>query len=108
MSHYILQNRTLTLGLEVIPDYTNVLTSRDMENLFIELSFHHQELNFHCSRAIAADQIGSMHEEKYWKTLWKKLNLVRLYYQYRAENRETFLSVKGYEYLISMALDPQS
>jgi hypothetical protein len=36
------------------------------------------------------------------KVLWKKLNLVRLYCQYRAENREVFSSVKGYEYLFQV------
>ena len=96
MSRYILENRTLTVGLEVILDYTNVLTAKDMENLLMELSFHHQDLDFHCSREIVEEKTGRMHEDKYWKTLQKKFNFLRLYCEYRAENKETFSSIKGY------------
>jgi hypothetical protein len=36
-------------------------------------------------------------ELEHWNALWKKLNLVCLYCQYRAENREVFSSIKGYK-----------
>ena len=37
--------------------------------------------------------------EHYWKVLWQKFNLLRLYCQYRPENRVAFCSIGGYEYL---------
>jgi hypothetical protein len=56
-----------------------------MENLLTELILHY--IN------------GNRETERYWKVLWQKVNLVRLYCQYRAENRELFSSIRGYAYL---------
>lgn len=108
MSQYILENRsrTLTLDLDVIPDYTAVLSTIDMKKLLSELRICYEDLDSHCSTAIAQEKTGNMEEEKYWKALWKKLNLLRLYCEYRPENRETFSSIKGYEYFFKVVSEP--
>ena len=52
MWHYIVNNiiLNLTLGLEVIPDYTKVLSMEDMKNLLNELDSTYQcILDFHYS-----------------------------------------------------------
>ena len=48
MCQYILENKTwtITLGLDVIADYINVLSRRGMENLLNKLGFHYQEFLF--------------------------------------------------------------
>jgi hypothetical protein len=39
---------------------------------------------------------------RYWKGLWQRLNLLRLYCQHCPENREVFSSIRGYKYLLQV------
>lgn len=103
MCQYILDNPTLslTLGLEVIPDYTKVLSTREMKHLFNELGFHCQNL------LDSPSPISNLDEDnKYWKNLWQKLNLLRLYCQYNVENKVTFWSINGYQSLFQIVDKP--
>jgi hypothetical protein len=90
------QQMLQTLRLEVIPDYTKILSKREMKNLLKELIVDYQYL-------IDGHRING---ERYWKVLWRRFNLLRLYCQYRAENRELFSSIRGYAYL-SQVVDKQ-
>jgi len=104
MHQYILDNPTLslTLDLEVIPNYTKFLGNRDMKDLLNELVFNYRNLLDYDSPSLNLDEAV----KKYWKNLRQKLNLLRLYCQYSEENKETFLSIKGYENLFQVVNEP--
>jgi hypothetical protein len=95
MGEYILNNNnvTLSLGLQVIPDYTQILNERDMEDLLKELvAAANRCVQKRTKRQGRRNRNRKPDDEEleHWKALWKKLNLVRLYCQYRVENREVF------------------
>jgi hypothetical protein len=104
MCEYILNNRSL--GLEVVADYTKILNQTEMKHLLDELVFAGKQ----CLRLLKKKRRRNRNrnrkpddeELEHWKALWKKLNLVRLYCQYREENRQVFSSIKGYEYLFQV------
>jgi hypothetical protein len=108
MCEYILNNSsiTLSLGLEVIADYTKILNQTEMKHLLDELVFAGKQclrlLNKNSRRNRNRNRKPDDEELEHWKALWKKLNLVRLYCQYREENRQVFSSIKGYKYLFQV------
>ena len=97
MHRYITNSSTLTLSLDVIPDYTKVLSEAEMLFFFNEL-----QSDYLCL-FIAAKEKRDLESEHHWKPLWQKFNLLRLYCQYRQENRDVFRSVGGYVYMSMIA-----
>ena len=96
MHQYILDNTSPTLTLEVIPDYTKPLSKYEMINLLNGLILYYRRLvNAHYRN-------GNVENERYWKVFWQRFNLVRLYCQYSQENRELFISIRGYAYLLEI------
>ena len=79
MCQYIASNRGLTPSLQVIPDYTKVLSK--------------------CLIIAQKSKMSKSQKEQYRKALWQRFNLLRLHCQYRAENRELFSSIRGYDSL---------
>ena len=90
MSQYISENRIQ--GLKVIPDYTKILTVTEMNYLLNDLVFHYHGSFSHITEK----------KEEDWTVLWQKLNLIRLYCQYREQNKNSFLFIKGYKYLFKV------
>lgn len=90
MCQYVVSNASL----HVISDYTKVLSERDMKNLLNQLVSDYKSL-------INAEKARKRKSQKNhcWKALWQRFNLLRLYCQYRAENRELFSSIRGYKWL---------
>ena len=80
----------------MIPDYTKVLSETQMKDLLNNLAF-----NFERTKKIAHLKNESMHRDlqRCWNALWQGFNLLRLYCQYREENKQLFLSIRGYDYL---------
>ena len=103
MRQYIENNRSLCqrLGFTVIPDYTKVLTETQMKDLLNNLAF-----NFERTKKIAHLKNESMHRDlqRCWNALWQGFNLLRLYSQYREENKQLFLSIRGYDYLFQKVI----
>lgn len=94
MYQYILNNNnaSCTLSLEIISDYTKVLSEEEMKNLLtVSVSDYNYLIN---ARKENIDQ--------YWKALWQKLNLLRLYCQYRAVNKKVFHVMRGHEFLFQV------
>jgi hypothetical protein len=89
MRQYITKNRIR--GLEVIPDYTKVLKETEMRYLLNDLVSHYGRFSEKQEKT-----------EEDWKVLWQKLNLIRLYCQYRKENKDSFSIMKGYKYLFKV------
>ena len=96
MHRYIVDNSSPTLMLEVIPDYTKLLSKYEMINLLNGLIlYYRRQVNEHYMNR-------NLKNERCWKVLWQRLNLVRLYCQYSEENREMFFSIGGYAYLLQI------
>ena len=94
MHRYIAKNRIP--GLQLIPDYTKVLNESEMRCLLKDLVYHYRYIS----------QKNEKKEEVDWKTLWRKLNLIRLYCEYEESNRDSFSSIEGYKYLF-MVVDTE-
>lgn len=90
MCGYIVSNP----NLQVIPDYTKVLSESDMKNLLNELFSDYKSLI-----NTKKWKNRKLQQEQYLKALWRRFNLLRLYCQYRPENRDLFSSIRGYEWL---------
>ena len=103
MRQYIENNRSLCqrLGFTVIPDYTKVLSETQMKDLLNNLAF-----NFERTKKIAHLKNESMHRDlqRCWNALWQGFNLLRLYCQYHEENKQLFLSIRGYDYLFQKVI----
>ena len=101
MRQYIENNQSLckSLGVTVISDYTKMLSKREMKDFLKKLIS-----NFEC--LVHISHLGKrnmpLHLLPCWNALWQDFNLLRLYCQYREENRELFLSIRGYEYLFEV------
>lgn len=91
MREYVLRNPSL----QVIPDYSKVLRETEMKNLLNELISEYE----HLINATKSKKRKRQPEEDIWKPVWQRFNLLRLYCQHSAENRELFCSIKGYEFL---------
>ena len=95
MRQYIENNRSLCqrLGFTVIPDCTKVLSETQMKDLLNNLAF-----NFERTKKIAHLKNESMHRDlqRCWNALWQGFNLLRLYCQYREENKQLFLKTSNY------------
>jgi hypothetical protein len=87
MHQYIKHHKISADGAEfdVIEDYTKILEEGRMK----------EYLNI-LSDGISMDLVLETQE---WVKLWKKINLLRLYCQYRDENIQTFRGLNGFIYL---------
>lgn len=71
--------------IDVIADYTKDLEEGMMKQLLNELR-----------TSVTSERWTD--RKQYWETIWKKINLVRLYCQSHNANIQTFRSLRGYQY----------
>ena len=71
--------------VDVIAEYTKIIEKRQMKK---HLSMLHKSVSE-----------NSDFQKQYWVTMWKKINLLRLYCQYHDENIQTFRDLNGFRYL---------
>jgi len=118
MQRYMVNNSRL----DVISDYTRVLSEAEMrifmqglvsdyerlvnveeEKRGVEAEHGRKDLWQKGKKNLRAEHYWKVLGQKFkhcWKVLWQKFNLLRLYCQYRRENRVVFCSIGGYEYLL--------
>jgi hypothetical protein len=92
MHQYIKHNKFSTDGAEfdVIEDYTKILEEGRMKEYLNILSDG------------VSRNLGLQKQD--WVKMWKKMNLLRLYCQYRDENIQTFRGLNGFSYLQKLIL----